>query len=94
MKPIFLLTFVLMACHGEVKTAREAVDVANAELASVLPQMPPEALTVHVDDVGPRWRVTYIAPPESTGGPLVIEVDKTTRVARIAHMEQWPPAYS
>lgn len=70
-------------------TAAEATEIANGEIARVLPQMEPSSRTIRTDDAGGRWGVTYASPDdENAGGPVIVDVDKRTGQAVIVQMPQ------
>jgi len=88
--PSVLALAFLAGCQGppsQNMTASEAADMANAELAQVLPQVSLSRQRIETEDLNGKWRVSYHAPEGSTGGPLVIDVDKQSREARLVSME-------
>ena len=79
MRSAILLTLALASCQdspAQNLTAAEATDAANGFLAEHLPQVPLHRLTIEAREAGDHWRVSYTAPPDSTGGPIVVQVDK------------------
>lgn len=89
--PFILPLALLTGCQSgtdQNMTAREATEIANSALAEVLPQLPLNRLTIETADLDEKWRVTYRPPEGSTGGPLVIDVNKQSDAATIVSMEQ------
>lgn len=83
--PIITL-FMLVGCQTDgngTMTANEASDIANALLSEELPQVPLNMLQVQTEDLGGRWRVTYETPGGSTGGPIILDVDKRSGVVAV-----------
>lgn len=77
------LLLLAAGCGERAETQNEAVAVANAYLAT----MPLAANTRRVEavDMGDRWRLAYIAAEGSTGGPIVVVVNK--RSGEVVHWE-------
>ena len=86
-----LILLALGACQligDDSLTAAEASDIANAQLSEDLPQVSVGLLRIETQDLDTRWRVTYHAPDLSTGGPIVIDVDKQSREATLVFVGQ------
>lgn len=69
-------------------TAAEASAAANGVMAEHLPQVPLNRLRIETEDKGASWRVSYHPPQDSTGGPIVVDVNKQNGEAAIVSMEQ------
>ena len=74
---------LLGGCEDRIVSANEAIEVANAQLAT----MPIDASrrTVEAVDMGDRWRLSYEAEEGSTGGPIIVVVNK--RSGEVVHIE-------
>jgi hypothetical protein len=68
-------------------TAREATTAANREVHRMLPRFDRRHRTIRATEDGRSWHVYYESPDdEHAGGPVIVEVDKRTRRARIVQM--------
>ena len=88
---ITLLLFALIGCQADgnrALTQTQAIEIANGFLEKNLPQVPLSEERILTEDVNGRWRVSYHAPPNSTGGPLIVEVDKDSGEVANFFMEQ------
>lgn len=80
---LLLLALLAGPAHHEMN-AREATAAANREVHRVMPRFDRSRRTIRTDEDGRVWRVSYLSPDdESAGGPVIVEVDKRTRRARI-----------
>jgi hypothetical protein len=79
-----LLALLLTGCGDRATTENEAITAANAYLAT-MPQMGASHRTVSAIDMGDRWRLSYDMPEGSTGGPLIVVVNKQS--GKVVHME-------
>ncbi len=88
----FLVTLAfLIGCQGgadQIMTASEAADVANDVVGEELPQLTLNMLRIETEDLDGKWRVSYHAPEGSTGGPLVVDINKQSGEATVVSMEQ------
>lgn len=71
-----LLILSACQCSSEQVTTREATDVANGFMTEHLPQVPLGVLRIETVDFGDKWRVIYRFSEGSTGGPIIIDVNK------------------
>ena len=84
MKAALLLIAMLSGAAHHPMTAGEATAAANREVHRVLPRFDRGGRTVRTDEQGNYWRVYYESPAdEASGGPVIVQVDKRTRRARI-----------
>ena len=74
---------LLTGCRDRIESANEAAEVANAQLATTL--LGAEHRTVEAIDMGDRWRLSYNLEEGSTGGPIIVVVNK--RTGEIVHVE-------
>ena len=80
-----LLVFICQACELSAITSNRALEIGNSYLTQNLPQVPLSDLRVEVIDLGDRWRLSYNPPSGSTGGPIIIVIDKD--MGRVIHTE-------
>ena len=86
-----ILALALTGCQagsGRPLNAAEATDASNAFLAAHLPQVPLHRLRIEAREAGDSWVVTYNPPADSTGGPIIIDVNKRTGAITNSTMEQ------
>ena len=79
-----LLSLILIGCGNRAETENEAIEVANAYLAT-MPQLGANRRQVEAIDMGDRWRLSYELPDGGTGGPIIVVVNK--RSGGVVHME-------
>jgi hypothetical protein len=75
------LILLLGACQDRApdpSTPQGAIEITNDLFASELPQVHLSNFTITSIDLGTRWRIVYEAPEGSTGGPWMVEVEKST----------------
>ena len=87
-RSLLAVTLLLSAgCDDRDKasTEKEAVEVANAELRKTWPKMSLTKLRVDAIDMQDRWRLSYEREPDSTGGPIIVVVNKHS--GEVVHME-------
>lgn len=68
-----------------VRSANEAIRIGNRHLAGRMSPAILDMQRIEALDMGDRWRLAYIAPEGSTGGPIIIVINK--RSGEIVHEE-------
>ena len=82
---------LLASCRpdlGANMTAERAAQLARADFDRELPQMARSELRIETRDLGGRWRVSFVPPPGSTGGPFILDVDKQSGAVTWISAEQ------
>ena len=90
-KHLVLVVIFLVACRAQTHPdigREEAITLANRDFARELPQMPIQHLRIETQNLGGKWRVSYVPQPGSTGGPIVLEVNKQTGAVTWISAEQ------
>jgi len=70
-------------CQDRAETANEAIEIANAHMEGM--PLGVNLRTVEVVDMGETWRLSYNLPAGSTGGPILVIVNK--RSGEVVYME-------
>jgi hypothetical protein len=77
------LLLVSSGCRDRAETSNAAIAIANAN--ATVSDFRRHARSVDAVDMGDRWRLSYNLPEGSTGGPLIVVVNK--RSGEIVHIE-------
>ena len=79
MRPLFLsmLTAVaIVSCGSRLLTAEQAKVIADEFVKSEFHVHDPGRLNASISDLSDKWQITYSAPDQMIGGPLIVQIDK------------------
>ena len=80
---VLLAILFVAGCQDRVESGEQAIEVAKAHLDNV--HFAADTTNAEALDWGETWRVSFRYPEGSTGGPVIIVVDKSS--GDIVHME-------
>jgi hypothetical protein len=88
---LLVVLWLLVGCqdmpsHDQIDTENEAIETANAYLSNMQFSLDANYIEeIEAIDMGDRWRLAYKRPEGSTGGPVIVVVNK--RRGEVVHME-------